>query len=117
MRSHGRQSSDPAVLRRSWRPQTVLVAAGRPADEPGQPLNVPIALASNFRAGNAGETGGREYSRDDGTPGWQALEEVLGELEGGDAVAFSSGMAAAAAVLTSCLRAPVWWHLRTAMPG
>jgi cystathionine gamma-synthase len=57
-----------------------------------------LLLASNFRAGNAGETGGREYSRDDGTPGWQALEEVLGELEGGEAVAFASGMAAVAAV-------------------
>jgi cystathionine gamma-synthase len=77
----------------------VLVAAGRPADDPSQPLNVPIVLASNFRAGNAGETGGREYSRSDGTPGWQALEEVLGELEGGEAVAFASGMAAVAAVL------------------
>src|SRR5262249_58990059 len=50
-------------------------------------------------AGHAGETGGREYSRGDGTPGWQALEEVLGELEGGEAVAFASGMAAVAAVL------------------
>ena len=99
MGSHGRQSSGPAASPRSWRPQTVLVAAGRPADEPGQPLNVPIVLASNFRAGDSGETGGREYSRSDGTPGWQALEEVLGELEGGDAVAFASGMAAVAAVL------------------
>jgi cystathionine gamma-synthase len=81
------------------RPQTTLVAAGRPADEPGQPLNVPIVLASNFRAGGAGLTGGREYSRGDGTPGWEALEEVLGELEGGTAVAFASGMAAAAAIL------------------
>jgi cystathionine gamma-synthase len=56
-------------------------------------------LASNFRAGDSGETGEREYSRSDGTPGWQALEEVLGELEGGQAVAFASGMAAVAAVL------------------
>lgn len=99
MGSHGRQSSGPAALRRSWRPQTVLVAVGRPADEPGQPLNIPIVLASNFRAGDAGETGGREYSRSDGTPGWQALEEVLGDLEGGEAVAFASGMATVAAVL------------------
>jgi cystathionine gamma-synthase len=60
---------------------------------------VPIVLASNFRAGNRGQTGGREYSRDDATPGWEALEEVVGELEGGEAVAFGSGMGAAAAVL------------------
>jgi cystathionine gamma-synthase len=81
------------------RPQTTLVTAGRPADEPGQPLNVPIVLASNFRAGNGGMTGGREYSRDDATPGWEAVEEVLGELEGGEAVAFASGMGTAAAIL------------------
>lgn len=81
------------------RPQTALIAAGRPADEPGQPLNVPIVLASNFRADGQDGTGGREYSRGDGTPGWEALEEVIGELEGGDAVAFGSGMAAIAAVL------------------
>jgi len=79
-------------------PQTTLITAGRPADEPGQPLNVPIVLASNFRAGNQGQTTGREYSRDDATPGWEALEEVIGELEGGEAIAFGSGMAAAAAV-------------------
>lgn len=80
------------------RPQTILITAGRPADEPGHPLNVPIVLASNFRAGNLGRTAGREYSRDDATPGWEALEEIIGELEGGEAVAFGSGMAAAAAV-------------------
>lgn len=80
------------------RPQTTLVTAGRPADEPGQPLNVPIILASNFRAAALGQTASRQYSRDNATPGWEALEEVVGELEGGEAVAFGSGMAAAAAV-------------------
>ena len=96
------------------RPETAVVAAGRPHG-PGLPLNVPVVLASNFRAGPGGpsdEVGGgpsppgsvtvdgrgRAYSRDDGTPGWEALEAVLGELEGGQATAFSSGMAAAAAV-------------------
>ncbi|MBV9092649.1 MAG: PLP-dependent transferase [Streptosporangiaceae bacterium] len=93
------QSSESAGLRPARHPQTVLVAAGRPADEPGRPLNVPIVLASNFRAGNQGQIAGREYSRDDATPAWEALEEVIGELEGGDAVAFASGMGAAAAVL------------------
>jgi len=79
-------------------PQTTLITAGRPADEPGQPLNVPIVAASNFRAGYRGQTTGREYSRNDATQGWEALEEVIGELEGGEAIAFGSGMAAAAAV-------------------
>jgi cystathionine gamma-synthase len=41
---------------------------------------------------------GRAYSRDDATPTWEALEDVVGRLEGGQAVAFASGMAAVAAV-------------------
>ena len=39
-------------------PQTALIAAGRPAGEPGQPLNVPIIMASNFRAAPLGQVGG-----------------------------------------------------------
>lgn len=69
-----------------------LVIAGR-SSEPGAPLNVPLVPASNFIIGR-----GREYSRDDGTPTWEALEEVVGGLEFGRAVAFASGMAAIAAV-------------------
>ena len=90
--------SEPPARSSGRRPQTVLITAGRPTDEPGQPLNVPIVMASNFRAGNLGGTGGREYSRNNGTPGWEALEEVVGQLEGGEAVAFASGMGAVAAV-------------------
>ena len=51
-------------------------------------------MASTFRAG-----GERAYARTEGTPTWNALEEAVGELEGGEAVLFSSGMAAVAAVL------------------
>jgi hypothetical protein len=80
------------------RVETRLAVLGRGAREPGQPLNVPIVPASNFRAASDG-TAVREYSRDDGTPGWAALEELIGDLEGGPAVCFSSGMAAIAAVL------------------
>lgn len=93
------QFSPPAGGRPSRRPQTALIAAGRSADEPGQPLNVPIVMASSFRADRGGRSESPGYSRDGGTPGWRALEEVVGELEGGEAVAFASGMGAAAAVL------------------
>jgi len=72
--------------------QSWLVAAGR-REEPGAPLNVPIVPASSFILG-----GERIYTRDSGSPGWEALEEIVGGLEGGEAVAFSSGMAAVAAV-------------------
>ena len=73
-------------------PESWLVSAGR-SPAPGTPLNVPLIPASNFIIG-----AGREYSRDDGTPTWEALEEIVGGLESGKAVAFASGMAAIAAV-------------------
>lgn len=80
------------------RVETRLAVLGRGEPVPGEPLNVPIVPASNFRAPVSG-LGDREYSRDDGTPGWEALEELLGDIEGGRAVCFSSGMGAIAAVL------------------
>lgn len=69
-----------------------LVSAGRP-DAPGSPLNTPLVPASNFLLGTA-----RGYARDDGTATWEALEEIVGGLERGRALAFSSGMAAISAV-------------------
>jgi cystathionine gamma-synthase len=80
------------------RVETRLAVLARGEHRPGRPLNVPIVPASNFRA-PAGGLEERQYSRDDGTPGWEALEELLGDLEGGRAVCFSSGMGAIAAVL------------------
>lgn len=74
-------------------PQTLAVSLGRP-DVPGAPLNTPLVPASNFLLG-----GDRAYSRDDGIETWGAFEQIVGGLEGGSAVAFSSGMAAIAAVL------------------
>jgi cystathionine gamma-synthase len=79
---------------RRLRPETVAVKAGRGAAEPGDPLGPPLVMASNFIAGAE-----REYARTDGTPTWRAFEQAIGELEGGDATAFATGMAAAAAVL------------------
>jgi cystathionine gamma-synthase len=99
MSAVSRPFAEPAGRRPGRRLQTVLITAGRPADEAGQPLNVPIVMASNFRAGPLGLAGGREYSRNNGTPAWEALEDVVGQLEAGDAVAFSSGMGAVAAVM------------------
>ena len=61
-------------------------------------MNVPLVLASNFRAGTV-EAPVTEYSRDGGTASWHALEDAVGALEGGAAVAFGSGMGAAAAIL------------------
>src|SRR3954468_23209606 len=74
-------------------PETWAVMGGRAEPRAGTPLNVPPVLASNYQLGS-----GRAYSRDDATPTWEAFEELLGGLEGGNAVAFASGMGAAAAI-------------------
>lgn len=81
------ESHSSEIKLESW-----LVSAGRAA-EPGAPLNAPLVPASNFILGAE-----RSYSRDDGTPTWEALEEIVGGLEAGRSVAFASGMAAIAAV-------------------
>jgi cystathionine gamma-synthase len=71
----------------------VAVTAGRPPHEPDNPLNAPITMASTYVAG-----GDVEYGRY-GNPTWSAFEEALGDLEGGRALAFASGLAAVATVL------------------
>lgn len=76
------------------KPETWAIVAGRPEPEPDVPLNTPIVAASSYVLG-----GERIYSRNEATAGWEAFEAMLGGLEGGEAVAFASGMAACAAVL------------------
>lgn len=75
------------------KPATVAVTTGRPAHDPDQPLSVPVTMASTYVA-----TGDLEYGRY-GNPTWTAFEDTLGALEGGRALAFSSGMAAVTTVL------------------
>lgn len=77
---------------RNLGPASWLVSAGRP-ERPGASVNTPPVPVSNYRLG-----AGRVYARADGSPTWEALEAVVGGLEGGEAVAFASGMAAVAAV-------------------
>jgi cystathionine gamma-synthase len=78
---------------KTFRPATTVVASGRPAREPDNPLNEPLTMASTYVAG-----GDVEYGRY-GNPTWSAFEQALGELEGGRALAFSSGLAAVATIL------------------
>jgi cystathionine gamma-synthase len=80
---------DPA-----WTDATWLVTGGRD-DVVGGPLNVPIVPASTFIS-----DGTSPYARGRGTATWTAFEEVVGGLEGGSAVSFSSGMAAVDAIVS-----------------
>jgi cystathionine gamma-synthase len=77
----------------SLAPETLVVAAGRPDKEPDAPVNVPVVLSATFHAG-----GPVAYGRTS-NPTWEALEEVVGILEGGRALSFASGMGAISAVL------------------
>ncbi|HYP43685.1 MAG TPA: PLP-dependent transferase [Propionibacteriaceae bacterium] len=82
----------------SVRPETLAVTTGRPERVLDAPLNQPPVFASTYIG--TPEVGGGEigYGRY-GNPTWQALEDAVGALEGGRALTFASGMAAAHAVL------------------
>lgn len=72
---------------------TWLIAGGRNR-APGEPLNVAPQLASNFYL-----PAERDYSRAKGTETSEAFEKLMAGLEGGHALSFASGMAAAHVVL------------------
>lgn len=88
------ESPDPAhvVLEPGWAADTVAVQAGRPDRGSGAPMNVPITLSSTYV-----HDATVEYGRD-GNETWLALEAALGSLDGGRAVTFASGLAAATAI-------------------
>jgi cystathionine gamma-synthase len=80
------------------RRETVAVTAGRPDRVVDAPLNPPVVFASTYIGAHemsAAEIGYGRY----GNPTWQALEQAIGALEGGQALTFASGMAAVHAVL------------------
>jgi cystathionine gamma-lyase len=80
------------------RPATRVVHAGLPHAEQGEPFLPGPVLAAPFHLAGPSDASPYGYGRD-ANPTWSAYEQALGELEGGEAVLFSSGMAAVAAVL------------------
>ncbi|MDT4988318.1 MAG: cystathionine gamma-lyase [Micromonosporaceae bacterium] len=85
---------------------TRSVHAGLPgAAHPGQPfLPGPVFAAPYHLDPVAGPQPGIDgYGRTDNAT-WRALEAAIGELEGGECVAFSSGLAAVSAALLTLLR-------------
>jgi cystathionine gamma-lyase len=77
------------------------VRAGLPPATRGEPLLPGPVFASAFHLAGPGE-GEDTYGRS-GNPTWRAYEAALGELEGGEAVLFASGLAALSAVLLTTL--------------
>src|ERR671930_1154159 len=82
---------------------TRVVRAGRPDPEQGRPFLPGPEFAAPFHLRGDPADADYGYGRE-GSPTWTAYEKALSELEGGEAVLFASGMAAATAVLLSRLR-------------
>ena len=85
-------SPAPIALDPAWTADTVAVQAGRPDRVAGAAMNPPITMSSTYV-----HDATIEYGRD-GNAAWTALETALGVLDGGSAVTFASGLAAAAAI-------------------
>jgi cystathionine gamma-lyase len=82
------------------RPATRVVHAGLPPAQQGEPFLPGPVLAAPFHLSGPSDASLYGYARY-ANPTWTAYEAALGELEGGEAVLFSSGMAAVAAVLAT----------------
>lgn len=81
---------------------TRAIHAGMPEGADGSPLVRSPVFASTYRL-TGDPSGPYQYGRLT-NPTWTTWEAALGELEGGEVIAFASGIAAVSAVLQSCLR-------------
>jgi cystathionine gamma-lyase len=79
---------------------TRAVRAGLPSARAGEPFLPGPTFAAPFHLPGDPEASPYVYGRY-GSPTWDAYESAVGELEGGEAVVFASGMAAITAVLSS----------------
>jgi cystathionine gamma-lyase len=83
---------------------TLVVRAGLPGPSQGLPFLPGPTFAAPFHLAGDPASSPYTYGRYH-NPTWTLFEGALGELEGGEAVAFASGMAATAAVL-GCVLCP-----------
>jgi cystathionine gamma-lyase len=98
-------------------PSTRAVHAGLPEAAQGEPLLPGPTLAAPYHLRGPADAAPYGYGRD-ANPTWTHLERALGELDGGHAVVFSSGMAAVSAVVLPRLRpGDVLVAPRDAYPG
>lgn len=84
-------------------PSTRAVHAGLPPAAQGEPLLPGPTLAAPYHLSGSVDSTPYGYGRD-ANPTYAGLETAIGELEGGEAVVFASGMAAMSAVLLGRLR-------------
>jgi len=83
-------------------PSTRVVRAGLPEPEQGEPFLPGPVFAAPFHLSGDPYVAPTVYTRY-GNPTWDRYEEAVGGLEQAEAVLFSSGMAAAAALLLTTL--------------
>ena len=83
---------------------TRVVHAGLPPRSPGAPFLPGPTFAAPYHAAGDPQDSPFTYGRFD-NPTWRAYETAIGELEGGKALLFPSGMAATHALL-SCVLSP-----------
>lgn len=88
----------------AWGDGTRCAHAGAPRPAPGEPFLAGPVFAAPYHLDPAGPRAGADFYGRVGNPTWRALEEVIGELEGGECVLFASGMAAISAVLLALAR-------------
>ncbi|MDX6673481.1 MAG: cystathionine gamma-lyase [Solirubrobacteraceae bacterium] len=86
------------MSRDHWAPGTRAVRAGLPEPARGKPFLPGPVFAGPYHLPGDPEGAEYDYGRY-GNPAWTNYEAALGELEGGEAVVFASGMAAITAVL------------------
>src|SRR4051812_20976483 len=84
-------------------PSTRAIHAGLPEPVQGEPLLPGPVLAAPYHLRGDADAAPYGYGRDE-NPTWTNLERAIGELDGGEAVVFSSGMAALTAVILPRLR-------------
>jgi cystathionine gamma-lyase len=81
---------------------TRVVRAGLPDAVQGQPFHPGPVFAAPYHLAGDPAAAPYTYGRFN-NPTWALFEKALGDLEGGEAVVFASGMAATAAVLSTAL--------------
>ncbi|GAA4660618.1 aminotransferase class I/II-fold pyridoxal phosphate-dependent enzyme [Arthrobacter cryoconiti] len=94
-------SHEPSSHPEQLSPETIAVAAGRPAREHDAPVNPPIVLSSTYVGTGEVVDGDRAYGRYS-NPTWDPLEDTLSQLEGATlpGLVFASGLAAVSAALS-----------------
>lgn len=74
--------------------ETIAVSSGRPERTPRAPVSTPIVLSAPFHHG----PDDNYYLRQGSSDTIRSFEQAVGDLEGGQALAFASGMAAITAI-------------------